>query len=60
MQFWPEFTYKLYTNSNVSCMRDVQGPVVVASEYNMIDNNLAPGGKDSCVAFHHIAVFCFL
>ena len=23
MQFWPELTYKLYTNSNVSYIRDV-------------------------------------
>jgi len=22
MQFWPELTYKLYANSNVSCIRD--------------------------------------
>ena len=28
MQFWPELTYKLYANSNVSYMRYVRGPVV--------------------------------
>ena len=26
MQSWLELTYKLYANSNVSCMRDVRGP----------------------------------
>ena len=26
MQFWAELLYKLYTNSNVSCMRDVRDP----------------------------------
>jgi len=34
--------------------------VVVTFKYNMIDNNLAPEGKDSYVIFYHIAVFCSL
>jgi len=34
--------------------------VVVASEYKMIDNNLAPEGKEASVVFHHNPVFCSL
>src|SRR2546422_5572579 len=34
--------------------------VVVASEYKISDNNLAPVGKDPSVFFHHIPLFCSL
>ena len=34
--------------------------VVVASEYRMIDSNLAPIGKETSVVFHHNPVFCSL
>ncbi len=36
-QFWSELTYKLYTNSNVSCMRDVWGLAI--SLMFIINNN---------------------
>jgi len=36
MQFWPELTYKLYANSNVSCMRNVRGPTMVQELGNQI------------------------
>ena len=27
MQFWPELTYKLYANSNVNCIKNVQDSI---------------------------------
>jgi len=34
--------------------------VVVASEYKIIDNSLAPVGKEASVVFHHNPLFCSL
>ncbi len=44
MQFWPELTYKLYANSNVSCMRDVRDPMIAAIQ------KLAPIKQFFCAA----------